>query len=174
MQKYIEIHNLEEALDGEIIVAAHSESSGTNYVFTKAEERAHTALKEARSGACRLLVWREVGKSAAFPNIRKHDRKGVPSAGFAEKWIPVKKGLPLKKGKYLCTCRWDESVDFRVDVLEYGTPVNEFWVGSDRIFPNGYAFGEDWGRNGENDIDNIEEVIAWMPLPNVYIPRENS
>lgn len=96
-----------------------------------------------------------------------------PSAGELQKWIPVTERLPKAPGDYICTSRWDDSESFRVSVLEYGSPVNERWKGSDRVFPNGFAFGEDWRHDGYSEMDNIEEVIAWMPLPTMYEPLED-
>jgi len=82
-----------------------------------------------------------------------------------DKWIPVKEKLPEKAGRYLVTARWNENMDYLVDTLDYGFKVNEDWHGTDYIFPNGGAFGEDW--NGE--IDNLEkDILAWMPLPEVF------
>ena len=81
------------------------------------------------------------------------------------KWIPVTERLPEKAGRYLVIARWSENMDYLVDALDYGFKVNEDWEGTDYIFPNGGAFGEDW--NGE--IDNLEkDIIAWMPLPEPY------
>ncbi len=99
--------------------------------------------------------------------------KDFPSVGSLQKWISVKEDLPKKPGEYICTCRWDESESFEVAVLEYGSPVNNRWAGSDRVFSNGYAFGENWGADGESEMDNIEEVIAWMPLPDPFEPMED-
>jgi len=76
-------------------------------------------------------------------------------------WIPVEEALPEKAGEYLVTSRWDETEDFRTSILEYGFKVESDWDGSERVLKNGAAFGEDW--NGE--MDNIEETIAWRPLP---------
>ena len=92
----------------------------------------------------------------------------IISARSDQNWIPVTECLPKKSGVYIVTCRWDESDPFRADVLEYGRPVNERWKDSDRVFPEGYAFGENWGHDGKSEMDNIEEVIAWMPMPDPY------
>ena len=82
----------------------------------------------------------------------------------AERWIPCEKRLPEKEGEYIVTTRWDENGDFRVTTLEYGFKVVDRWKDSDRVFPNGAAFGEEWA----DGMDNIEETIAWMPLPERY------
>ena len=86
------------------------------------------------------------------------------------KWILVRERLPEKAGRYLCTARWDKDSDYRnlsewrVDALEYGivAPSAPIRI-KDRCFGE-YAFGELW----DNGIDNVEEVIAWMPLPEPY------
>ncbi len=52
--------------------------------------------------------------------------------------------------------------------------MRKLWKGDKCIFQNGAAFGELWPDHDENNnvtdhsLDNIEEVIAWMPLPNIY------
>lgn len=96
-----------------------------------------------------------------------------PSAGELQKWIPVTESLPKVPGDYICTARWDINEPFSVSVLEYGAPVNERWIGSDRVFKNGYAFGEDWSHDGISEMDNIQEVLAWMPLPESYSLMED-
>lgn len=83
-------------------------------------------------------------------------------------WISVKERLPEKNGDYICTCRWSEDFDkdFHVDVLEYNTQISPSISDDlkDRIFSNGGAFGEMW----PDGLDNLMEVKAWMPLPEVY------
>ena len=82
-----------------------------------------------------------------------------------QRWIPVTERLPKKAGRYFVTARWNENMGYLVDALDYGFKVNEDWEGTDYIFPNGGAFGEDW--NGE--MDNLEkDILAWMPLPTPY------
>lgn len=62
MERYIEIHSLDEVDDNEIIEAYHGDLGMKNYTFRKSDEKAEFAIEEARSGACRLLVWREIGR----------------------------------------------------------------------------------------------------------------
>ena len=77
------------------------------------------------------------------------------------KWIPCSERLPEKDGAYICTARWSDVVPFRVTILDYGYKISDEWKDSPCIFKNGAAFGEMW----DDEMDNIEEVIAWMPLP---------
>lgn len=127
--------------------------------------------------AGRLVSWISDWQFSEQDNKRLYDVletilssiEKMPSCGAEMKWNPVKESLPKEAGDYICTCRWDKDEPFRVDVLEYGSPVNKHWAGSDRVFSNGYAFGENWGTGDESEMDNIEEVIAWMPLPDPFI-----
>lgn len=80
-------------------------------------------------------------------------------------WISVKDRLPEEEGEYLVTCRWREDDPYRVDTMEYGFRIAPSQEDNPRVFQNGAAFGEMW----PNGMDNIEEVIAWMPLPEPYL-----
>lgn len=82
------------------------------------------------------------------------------------KWIPVTERLPEKEGEYIVTGRFDENSEFYVEIVNWGYNINSVSrsVNSDRVFPNGGAFGELWG----NEIDNLYEVKAWMPRPEVW------
>ena len=63
MERYVEVYDLDNVLDGETVVAFHEGMPYRNYEFEKKNmERAAAALKEAANGECRLLVWREVPK----------------------------------------------------------------------------------------------------------------
>lgn len=78
------------------------------------------------------------------------------------RWIPVTEKLPEEFGQYLV------SSDGYVLALEYGSPVAERWEGTDMVFEDGSAFGEDWGSGDGCEMDNLEKVDAWMPLPEPY------
>lgn len=79
-------------------------------------------------------------------------------------WIRVTDRLPEKDGRYLCTARWNSDARYEVEILEYGTATLE-WRNKSRLF-DGKGFGEDWSvGNTFAEIDNVREVIAWMPLP---------
>ena len=59
---------------------------------------------------------------------------------------------------------------FVVETLEYSTklsPTIPDWMKAN-VFENGGAFGEMWS----DGLDNLEEVIAWQELPEVYTPVE--
>ena len=62
------------------------------------------------------------------------------------RWIPVK-NPPEENGGYICTLAGD-------------------MVGSEESF-----VGMSWYENGE--WDDVEDVIAWMPLPEPYKENEN-
>lgn len=78
-------------------------------------------------------------------------------------WISVTERLPDEMGQYICTSRWDKEDDYSVNALDYGM-ANDANKENDRVFENGYAFGENWC----DGIDNIDEVIAWMEMPEPY------
>ncbi len=62
MEKYVNIKSIEEAGDDEVIVALYS-SPSQNVSGTKSDKRIIAAEKDAKVGACELLVWRNVGKT---------------------------------------------------------------------------------------------------------------
>lgn len=77
-----------------------------------------------------------------------------------QQWISVDERLPEKEGYYLVTSRTFEE-DFETNLCEYGYNINDIWKGSSRLMKDGSAFGEMW----HGEIDNVQETIAWMPLP---------
>lgn len=79
-------------------------------------------------------------------------------------WIPTAKVLPPKDGEYIATGKWDDKDEYTSMVLDYGSKVTEVWDGDPRVFENGSAFGELW----HDGIDNVHDVIAWMPMPDPY------
>ena len=71
MEKYIEIHSLDEARPDEII-NAHHERISENFSFTMDEaEKAQEALSEVADGKCRLLVWRDVSDEEAIKTLEE-------------------------------------------------------------------------------------------------------
>ena len=85
------------------------------------------------------------------------------------KWVPVSEKLPDEEGYYMCTVK-DPSLLEELVVLElyYGHPIAPNAYDKTYCFGD-YAFGEKW----PNGMDNIEEVIAWMPLPEPYKEGED-
>ena len=105
---------------------------------------------------------------ACFEQLRAAVDKAI-KALEAQEWIPCSERLPEAEGCYITTARWKDNEPFYVCENEYGFKINERWNGSDRIFDNGAAFGDMWG----DEIDNLMEVIAWMPLPVPYREDES-
>ena len=74
-------------------------------------------------------------------------------------WIPVTERLPEKNGRYLvtrglnaCGAMWN-----RIYIANYSDLMG---IKSERIW---------WqGNVGKSDFERLEDVIAWMPLPNRY------
>lgn len=88
-------------------------------------------------------------------------------------WISVKERLPKEAGIYLTTCRMSANDEWFVDDMEYDFRISEDAKKNckEMIFPNGAAFGELWpvdGNEKELALDNLREVIAWMPIPETY------
>ena len=85
-------------------------------------------------------------------------------------WIPITEKLPEKgEAEYLVTTRFHDGADYRTAILDWGKVSSDPGFGKnyefykDRIY-DGYAFGVQFS----DGIDNLEEVIAWMPLPEPY------
>ena len=74
-------------------------------------------------------------------------------------WIPVSDGLPEENGRYLvtrglsaCGALWN-----RAYIINYSDLMG---LKSERIW---------WDGNvGKSDFERIDDVIAWMPLPEPY------
>lgn len=81
-------------------------------------------------------------------------------------WIPVKHRLPEKNGKYLITKKngyFENSIivaDFALDLHK----VDEY------AFQKGYYAKRPgfYNYDGEYGYGCYENVLAWMPLPDVY------
>lgn len=75
------------------------------------------------------------------------------------RWIPVSEGLPEANGRYYvtrglnaCGALWN-----RVYIVNYSDLMG---LKSERIW---------WDGNvGKSDFERINDVIAWMPLPEPY------
>lgn len=83
----------------------------------------------------------------------------IPSAQPEPHWIPVSGGLPEADGRYLatrglnaCGTMWN-----RVYIINYSDLMG---LKSERIW---------WeGNVGKSDFERIDDVLAWMPLPEPY------
>lgn len=88
--------------------------------------------------------------------------KKLPSAQPEQRWIPCSERLPEANGRYLvtrglnaCGSLWN-----RVYITNYSDLMG---LKSERIW---------WGGNvGKSDFERIDDVIAWMPLPEPYAER---
>ena len=96
------------------------------------------------------------GDTVARMQIRTID---IPSAQPEQRWIPCKTRLPEASGRYLvtrglnaCGAMWN-----RVYVINYSDLMG---LKSERIW---------WDGNvGKSDFERIDDVIAWIPLPEPY------
>ena len=80
-------------------------------------------------------------------------------------WIPCTERLPEKSGRYLVTRGSNvfSSLWNKLDILNYsdlmGLKKEKIW----------------WSGNvGKSDFEKFDDVIAWMPLPELYIPFEDA
>lgn len=80
------------------------------------------------------------------------------------KWTLCKEDLPKANGRYIvtrglnaCGALWN-----RVYILNYSDLMG---TKSERIW---------WqGNVGKSDFERIDDVLAWMPLPNPYREKDN-
>ena len=75
------------------------------------------------------------------------------------RWIPCSERLPEKSGRYLVTRGLNacDAVWNRVYIINYSDLMG---LKSERIW---------WDGNvGKSDFKRIDDVTAWMPLPNPY------
>ena len=82
--------------------------------------------------------------------------ESVPFAQQEPQWIPCSERLPEANGRYLvtrglnaCGAMWN-----RIYLVNYS---NLMGLKSERIWWNGNV--------GKSDFEHIDDVIAWMPLP---------
>ena len=95
-------------------------------------------------------------------NMSDIDRRTIlelPSAQPEQRWIPVTERLLEANGRYLitrglnaCGAMWN-----RVYIANYSDLMG---LKSERIWWNGNV--------GKSDFERIDDVIAWMPLPEPY------
>ena len=92
-------------------------------------------------------------------DIEKLIIRCLPSARSEQRWIPCSERLPEESGRYLvtrglnaCGALWN-----RVYIINYSDLMG---LKSERIW---------WDGNvGKSDFERIDDVIAWMPLPEPY------
>lgn len=72
------------------------------------------------------------------------------------RWIPVSERLPEEDGQYLITVKY-KHVDGYDDIYaEHGEWTDGRW--------DMFCFGH---------CGEVEDIIAWMPLPKPYVPQES-
>lgn len=79
------------------------------------------------------------------------------------KWIPISERLPDKNGAYLVTI--ENCIGRHIEVLDYANDlyrIDKFDFNDKKGVPGWYFFDGEWGC-----ID-VEDVTAWMPLPQPY------
>ena len=83
----------------------------------------------------------------------------LPSVQPEQKWIPCSERCPEKNGRYLATrgLKACNSIWNRVYIINYsdlmGLKAEKIW----------------WDGNvGKSDFQRIDDVVAWMPLPEPY------
>ena len=90
--------------------------------------------------------------------------KKMSSSEKPNRWTPVSEGLPKANGRYYvtrglnaCGALWN-----RVYIVNYSDLMG---LKSERIW---------WDGNvGKSDFKRIDDVIAWMPLPEPYKGEES-
>ena len=90
--------------------------------------------------------------------------KNMPSAQPEQQWIPCSERLPEKNGRYLATrgLKACNSIWNRVYIINYsdlmGLKAEKIW----------------WDGNvGKSDFQRIDDVVAWMPLPEPWKEKPN-
>lgn len=92
---------------------------------------------------------------AHYPDWYAEQIKSLPSAQPEPQWIPCSERLPEENGQYLITVKYKHVNDSYEDVYaEHG----EWYDGRWDIFCFGHC--------GE-----VEDIIAWVPLPAPYRPE---
>lgn len=79
-----------------------------------------------------------------------------------QKWIPISEGLPPLGECIICTVKnhISNQLELRYPVYYMQKPYSE-----------GYAFH--FGEIGNTLLSDVSEVIAWIPMPKVYVGEES-
>ena len=97
-----------------------------------------------------------------YEEYKEREKQGFPCEDYmssAQQWIPCSEQLPEVNGRYLvtrglnaCGSLWN-----RIYIANYSDLMG---LKSERIWWNGNV--------GKSDFERIDDVIAWMPLPEPY------
>ena len=105
---------------------------------------------------------------SANPNLkvdqRLYDAFDVAIKALEQtRWIPVSERLPEKDGEYLVAVRSFCGLPSYIDVLNFATDLHKVYA---------YNFPEHkcgfWEYDAEWGCDEVDDVMAWMPLPEEY------
>ena len=98
------------------------------------------------------------GRIKALPPVQsepKSYRMGY-QAGYAaaQRWIPCSERLPEENGQYLITVKYKHVDSYEDIYAEHGEWIDGRW--------DMFSFGH---------CGEVEDIIAWMPLPAPYSPE---
>lgn len=91
---------------------------------------------------------------ANYMDILEKQMNGSENPG---KWIPCSERLPEADGQYLITVKYKPEADYEDIYAEHGEWTDGRW--------DMFCFGH---------CGEVEDIIAWMPLPEPYEPQERS
>ena len=81
----------------------------------------------------------------------KHDVYDAPTIEPEPRWIPCSERLPEEDGQYLITVKYKPEADYEDIYAEHGEWTDGRW--------DMFCFGH---------CGEVEDIIAWMPLPKPY------
>lgn len=95
-------------------------------------------------------------KVRALPSVTPQQRTG--------RWIPVWERAPEKKGTYLVTQKATFTDYVYINVISYALNLHDVdeYDFADKKRPGWYEYDIEWGYR------ELDDVIAWMPLPEPY------
>ena len=79
-------------------------------------------------------------------------------------WIPVSERLPEKRGDYLVTQKATFTDYVYISVAGYALNLHDVdeYDFADKKRPGWYEYDSEWGYH------ELDDVLAWMPLPEPY------